>query len=94
MMQYHFTPDDIVNSERIIFSRGQYDPTSSIGPAKLPAVCEQNNSCILYVAGMAHQEDLFAPASYDSADLTQVSQGESISLTNFTHYLLFQYRLG
>ena len=55
---YHFTQDDIANSTRIIFSQGQYDPTTSIGPLPFPHTSDRNATKILYVSDMAYREDL------------------------------------
>ncbi|KAJ4481926.1 serine carboxypeptidase S28-domain-containing protein [Lentinula aciculospora] len=68
--KYHFTPEKVSSSERIIFSVGQYDPTTSLAPMLLPSG-SRNVSKTLYVSGMAHREDLFAPSDSDSLTVTQ-----------------------
>ncbi|KAE9405742.1 hypothetical protein BT96DRAFT_915948 [Gymnopus androsaceus JB14] len=70
MAEYHFTPEDINNSERIIFSVGQYDPVTGIAPV-IPPSGNRNASKTLYVSNMAHREDLFAPSDGDSPTVVQ-----------------------
>lgn len=72
MARYHFTPEEINNSERIIFSVGQYDPVTGIAPV-IPPSGNRNASKTLYVSNMAHREDLFAPSNSDSITVIEVS---------------------
>ncbi|KAF9061176.1 peptidase S28 [Rhodocollybia butyracea] len=73
--KYHFTPEEINNSERILFSVGQYDPATSIAPA-IPPSGNRNASRTLYVSDMAHREDLFAPSNFDSLAVVQARKIE------------------
>lgn len=70
--KYHMSQADYENSERIIFSVGQYDPTTSMGPKQLPLTANRNASKILYVSNMAHREELFAPDPRDKPEVVQV----------------------
>lgn len=57
--RYHFSPAEIENSTRIIWSKGQYDPTSGTEPAELPLSADRKKSRTLYAMDTAHREDLF-----------------------------------
>ena len=75
--QYHFTPADLRNSTRIIWSLGQYDPTSGVSPnapgINAPSLSvDRNVSRILYTTNMAHGEDLFSPLPDDRETVVQV----------------------
>lgn len=86
--RYHFTQDDIAESTRIIFSQGQYDPTTSLGPLSLPHTSDRNATKILYVSDMAHREDLFFPNPDDRKTTIQVRLLEN-DLTYITYLLTF-----
>lgn len=58
---YHLSRKNYVNSERIIFVEGQFDPTTSVAPYSFPTTSNRNASKVLYVSNMAHREELFAP---------------------------------
>lgn len=70
--KYHFTHAEILNSTQIIFSQGQYDPTTAVGPDELPLTVDKCKSRKLLVSGMAHREDLFLPTSSDKASVIEV----------------------
>lgn len=76
--KYKFTPEDLQNSTRIIWSLGQYDGTSAVSPNQ-PGInapimtTDRNASRILYTSNMAHREDLWAPDPSDRDTVIQVS---------------------
>jgi hypothetical protein len=57
--RYHLSPREIQDSTHIIFSLGEYDPTSGTEPAALPLSADRHASRSLYAADVAHREDLF-----------------------------------
>ncbi len=76
--KYHYTHADLRNSTRIIWSLGQYDPTSGVSPNQLginaPNLsADRNVSRVLYTSDMAHREDLFSPDPSDRETVIQVS---------------------
>jgi hypothetical protein len=77
--KYKFTPEDLTKSTRIIWSLGQFDPTSGVSPTQ-PGInapvmsADRNVSRILYTTNMAHREDLFAPDPSDKPTVIQVSR--------------------
>ncbi|KIV87629.1 hypothetical protein PV11_03161 [Exophiala sideris] len=87
--KYKFTPEDLQNSTRIIWSLGQYDPTSGVSPNQ-PGInapimtTDRNVSRILYTSNMAHREDLFAP---DPSDRDTVIQARAIELESIKGWL-------
>ena len=70
--RYHMSQDYYEKSERIIFSVGQYDPTTALAPPSIPITANRNASKILYVSNMAHREELFAPDPRDKSEVIQV----------------------
>ncbi|KUJ08199.1 uncharacterized protein LY89DRAFT_337845 [Mollisia scopiformis] len=89
--KYRYTPADLRNSTRIIWSLGQYDPTSGFSPTQ-PGInapvltADRNVSRILYTTGMAHREDLFAP---DPSDKETVVEARNIELESIKGWLGF-----
>ncbi|KAK7906123.1 hypothetical protein LTR67_000849 [Exophiala xenobiotica] len=87
--RYKYTPEDLQNSTRIIWSLGQYDPTSAVSPNQ-PGInaptmtADRNVSRILYTSNMAHREDLFAP---DPSDRDTVIQARAIELETIKGWL-------
>ncbi|KAK5206523.1 hypothetical protein LTR41_007961 [Exophiala xenobiotica] len=87
--RYKYTPEDLQNSTRIIWSLGQYDPTSAVSPNQ-PGInaptmtADRNVSRILYTSDMAHREDLFAP---DPSDRDTVIQARAIELETIKGWL-------
>jgi hypothetical protein len=57
--RYHFARADLENSTHIIWSKGEYDPTSATEPSELPLVPNRHASRTLYAPNVAHREDLF-----------------------------------
>ena len=74
--RYHLTDADLVRTGRIMFSRGQYDPTSAMGPQALPSTADRKATKILYVSDMAPREALFAPATVDRKTVVQARATE------------------
>lgn len=58
--RYHLSPAELRKSTHIIFSLGEFDPTSATEPAYLPLSADRHASRVLYAPGVAHREDLFA----------------------------------
>lgn len=77
--KYRYSPTDLRNSTRIIWSLAQFDPTSGMSPNQ-PGInapvmnANRNVSRILYTSEMAHREDLFAPDPSDKKTVIEVSQ--------------------
>ncbi|KAE8446449.1 hypothetical protein EG329_011912 [Mollisiaceae sp. DMI_Dod_QoI] len=87
--KYHYTHADLRNSTRIIWSLGQYDPTSGVSPNQLginaPNLsADRNVSRVLYTSDMAHREDLFSP---DPSDRETVIQTRQIELESIKGWL-------
>ncbi|KAF2111380.1 peptidase S28 [Lophiotrema nucula] len=57
--RYHFSPAEVQNSTHIIWSKGEYDPTSAVEPLELPIRTDRHASRTLYAPDVAHREDLF-----------------------------------
>lgn len=57
--RYHFSPAEIANSTRIIWSKGEYDPTSGVEPLAIPLSDDPMRSRTLEAVDVAHREDLF-----------------------------------
>ena len=82
--KYRYTPEDLRDSTRIIWSLAQYDTTSGVSPnapgINAPALsADRNISRILYTSNMAHREDLFAPDPSDRDTVVRVSEDFSLS---------------
>lgn len=71
--RYHFTHAEIQNSTRIIFSEGQFDPTTAVGPGDLALTSNKCASRRILVTDMAHREDLFLPDPTDKQPVIDVS---------------------
>ena len=87
--KYKYTPEDLRNSTRIIWSLAQYDPTSSVSPNQpginAPAMsADRNVSRILYTSNMGHREDLWAP---DPTDRDSVIRTRKIELESIKGWL-------
>ncbi|KAI1134031.1 peptidase S28 [Hypoxylon sp. FL0543] len=74
--RYHFSPDEIRNSTRIIWSNAEYDPTSAVSVDYLPLSTDPCASRMILTSDMAHREDLFLPDASDSEPLTQLRNKE------------------
>ena len=63
--KYKITDDDLRNSTRIIFSVGEFDPTTSVAQNKQndAIITDSNQSVRVFVAGGGHGQDL---EQYDS----------------------------
>ena len=70
--RYHLSHAQYEKSDHIIFSIGQYDPTSALSPLYLPVTADRQASRVLYVSNMAHREELFAPTKEDKPEVVQV----------------------
>ncbi|KAI2606756.1 hypothetical protein GGR54DRAFT_643987 [Hypoxylon sp. NC1633] len=69
LWRYHFAPADIKNSTRIIWSNGEFDPTSVVSVDFLPTPIDRCASRMILTSDMAHREDLFLPDPTDSQSL-------------------------
>ncbi|KAI2472709.1 peptidase S28 [Annulohypoxylon bovei var. microspora] len=74
--RYHFSPDEIKNSTRIIWSNAEYDPTASVSVDYLPLSTDVCASRMIMTSNIAHREDLFLPGPNDSLTLTQLRNKE------------------
>ncbi|KAI0882945.1 peptidase S28 [Annulohypoxylon maeteangense] len=74
--RYHFSPEDIKNSTRIIWSNAEYDPTASVSVDYLPPSTDICASRMILTSNIAHREDLFLPGRNDSPTLTQLRNKE------------------
>jgi hypothetical protein len=87
--KYKYTAEDLRKSTRIIWSLGQYDPTSGLSPNQ-PGInapvmsTDRNVSRILFTSDMAHREDLFAP---DPSDRDSVIGARNIELESIKGWL-------
>ncbi|KAI1090935.1 peptidase S28 [Rostrohypoxylon terebratum] len=74
--RYHFSPEDIKNSTRIIWSNAEYDPTAAVSVDYLPISTDVCASRMILTSNIAHREDLFLPDPNDSVTLTQLRNKE------------------
>ncbi|CAI6334096.1 unnamed protein product [Periconia digitata] len=74
--RYHLSKEDIQNSKRIIWSRGEYDPASSVEPAELPLDEDRMASRTLFAPRVAHMEDVFRSDGEDPVELTWLRERE------------------
>ncbi|KAI0380613.1 peptidase S28 [Hypomontagnella monticulosa] len=74
--RYHFSPADIKNSTRIIWSNAEFDPTSAVSVDYLPLSTDPCASRMILTSNMAHREDLFMPDLADSETLTALRNKE------------------
>ncbi|KAI2617711.1 peptidase S28 [Hypomontagnella submonticulosa] len=74
--RYHFSPAEIKNSTRIIWSNAEFDPTSAVSVDYLPLSTDPCASRMILTSNMAHREDLFAPDPSDSEALTELRNKE------------------
>lgn len=61
--RYHFTDAELANSTGIIFSLGQWDPTTAVSGLYdfiLPMRADPYASRRIFTTGMAHREDLYS----------------------------------
>lgn len=83
--RYHLSPAELRNSTHIIFSLGEFDPTSATEPAYLPLTANIHQSRVLYAPGVAHREDLFA---------SEVGDGEGVKELRRTELEIFKLWAG
>lgn len=75
--RYHFSPANIENPTRIIWSNTEYDQTSSVSVDRyLPILLDVCASRMILTGDMAHREDLFKPDSSDRETLRELRNKE------------------
>ncbi|KAF2732728.1 hypothetical protein EJ04DRAFT_565719 [Polyplosphaeria fusca] len=74
--RYHFSPEEIQKSTHIIWSKGEYDPTSGVEPLALPLVADRHASRTLYAMDVAHREDLFRSHENDRESTKRLRKQE------------------
>ncbi|KAI1378058.1 peptidase S28 [Hypoxylon crocopeplum] len=74
--RYHFSPAELRNSTRILWSNAEYDPTSAVSIDYLPTPVDKCASRMILTSDMAHREDLFLPDPTDSKTLTALRNKE------------------
>ncbi|KAI1453136.1 peptidase S28 [Annulohypoxylon moriforme] len=74
--RYHFSPENIKNSTRIIWSNAEYDPTAAVSVDYLPISTDVCASRMILTSNIAHREDLFLPGPNDSVTLTELRNKE------------------
>ncbi|XXH02210.1 hypothetical protein Hte_008578 [Hypoxylon texense] len=74
--RYHFSPAEIRNSTRIIWSNAEYDPTSAVSVDYLPIPSDVCASRMILTSDMGHREDLFMPDASDRKTVTELRNKE------------------
>lgn len=55
---YRFTKKDLVETKRLLFTNGAYDPTTSIGPPPFPLSQDLDDTRSLLMYGVGHGEKM------------------------------------
>jgi hypothetical protein len=71
--RYKTSPRDLLESKKILFSYGAFDPTTAAGVPEIPITAERCASRRLVTTGMAHREDMFRPQEGELQAVVDVS---------------------
>lgn len=71
---YRLTRDDLMNTKRILFTNGGYDPTTAVGPPSFPLSQDPDATRAVLMYGNAHHEEVFSNAIEDTEPVRLVSR--------------------
>lgn len=72
--KYHLSQKYYEQTKRILYTAGQYDPTTVLGPEPFPLSPDVNKPRVLHISNMAHCEDIVASHDGERHEVKQVSK--------------------
>jgi hypothetical protein len=72
---YCITREDLINTKRLLFTQGGYDPTTSVGPPPFPLSEHPDATRTVLMYGNAHTEEIYSELLDDSELVKLVSIG-------------------